>query len=192
MASNTPEIASIQPSNLSLIQTKTRLNTGISPATKNQPRITNEELVACLADGMATGAIAAVFHVSVQAIRKRIAKLKSEHLIDSIQGNDSAGTPFLNTPEQLSWLNRVTIDLIKSTSTPATTKLQAIRRAEAQNELQLRVQRLIIAVNEARSFQRAVLEAITRLEPNYPELRENFVIILNRIKDEEALKIPGG
>lgn len=162
-------------------------STTSATTTKKRPgqKITEEELRLELAAGIHPQRIAERYSMSLRAVRARIAKLKSADLMGVVQGASQDGEPFLNTPEQISVLNKMTFDLIKSKKTNPQTKLHAIRRAEAQNELQLRVTQLLWSITESKIFQQSVLDTINELEETIPGVRELFLVKLKTRRDKE-------
>jgi len=150
---------------------------------KGRFKITNDELRSCLDQGMKIVEIATAYNMNRRSLTKRIRKLEQDSLDQVLQSVTAAGAPVLNVAEQISFLNRATIDILRDSNTGANTKLSAIKRAEQQNELQVRMQQILLNVQETQEFQRVIVETIRELDVTYPGLREVFVKRLRVLKE---------
>jgi hypothetical protein len=153
-------------------------------------KITDDELKAELEAGTRPAAIAAQYGLSQQALGKRLRRLDQDTLDNVLVRYTEAGEPVLDMCHQIAFLNRATMDILRDAQTPANTKLTAIKRAEAQNELQARIQQIIIGVQETREFQQAVIDAVNEIEPLYPGFRQAFINKLRSKRDLMKAALP--
>ena len=96
--------------------------------------MSTEELILFLDAGASTAQIAEHIGISTRAVRKRIAQLKvferELHLIESTP----EGTRVLNTPEQLTAINKAALEGALDKRLNIQTKISLTNRVEKQNE----------------------------------------------------------
>jgi len=131
--------------------------------------------------GVKVPEIADRYGVTKQAIYKRL-KNVGQALVQKTLYNDSEiFGRHLKTLDQLIKINEECFKMVDSKDTKEFIKLQAMRRIEAQNELQIKLYQAMYSVQEVRQFQQTVLEVLHEVDPS---LKQE---VLKRFKRRRSL-----
>lgn len=153
-------------------------------------KITDDELRNELLHETPILQIAAKYGVTHQGLYKRIRRMKQDDADLFLTKHTAEGIPILDMRSQLLFLNRITWDILRDTKTPANTKLTAIKRVEAQNELQARLEQILVSIQNTTAFQQAVITVISELETAYPGIKLMFMQKMREQKTLVAVTTP--
>jgi len=160
-----------------------RKRSGEHAVGRGNVKITDGELRTEIEAGLTIPEIASRYGMSRKTLYPRVRRMEQNTLDAVLIGETEAGEPVLNFREQIAFINRATMDILRSARTSTNLKLTAVKRIEAQNDLQARLNALIMNVQETRAFQETVLETILELEETFPGIRETLVQKLRERKD---------
>lgn len=132
------------------------------------PIIKTKHLLVLLESEWKPREIAKEYGISVQAVRKRISKIKPAARYDALMVRETPdGIPVLNFPEQIREINKVAFEILCMGE--PNLKLEAMKRIEKQNMLQIQVAQLQSNLKAVAEFKTIILEALESVDPKIKE-----------------------